>query len=87
MKRLIALSTLGLVLSFPSLSFASDYMTLYTKPVAKSEVKNEITAGNVERDFMSFYTSPKSASTETQLVSEQETDDRYISAFGVRIAM
>ena len=87
MKRLIAFATMGLVLSFSSLSFASDYMTLYTKPIAKSEVRNETIGGRVERDLMSFYTSPKSAGTKTQLVSDQETDDQHISAFGVRIAL
>ena len=46
MKRLIAMATLGLALSFSSVSLASDYMSLYTKPVAKSEVKNEIRGGN-----------------------------------------
>jgi hypothetical protein len=63
MKRLIAITTLGLALSFSSLSFAFDYMDIYTKPVVKSEVKNEINGGNVEKDFISFYTSPKSVNT------------------------
>lgn len=87
MRKSIAIATLGLVLSFSSLSFASDYMSLYTKQEAKSEVRNEAIGGSVEGDFMSFYTSPKSSSKETPLVSDQETDDLYISAFGVRIAL
>ncbi len=58
MKRLITVTTLGLALSFPSLSFAFDYMSLYTKPIAKSEVNNETKGGNVEEEFMSFYTNP-----------------------------
>ncbi|HEX3036445.1 MAG TPA: hypothetical protein VHT73_15215 [Thermodesulfobacteriota bacterium] len=87
MKRLIALSTLGLVLSFSSLSFASDYMTLYTKPISKSEVRNEITGGTVDRDSMSFYTSPKPTSTEHQLISDPTTDEDYVTAFGVRIVL
>jgi hypothetical protein len=100
MKKLIAIATLGLALSFSSLgsgvaiqregsqgttSFASDYMDLYTKPLAKSEVKNEIRGGNVERDFTSFYTSPRSVSTPTLLTSDQRSDDEYISIFGVQI--
>jgi len=87
MRRLITIATLGLVLSFSSLSFASDYMNLYTKPIARNEVKNEIKDGNVEKDFTSFYTSPKPASTKAPLVSDQKTDEDYISAFGVRIAL
>ena len=63
MKRLIAIATLGLAFSFSSLSFASDHMNLYTKPVAKSDVRNEAIGGSVERDFTSFYTSPKSSNT------------------------
>lgn len=85
MKRLIAMATLGLALSFSSVSLASDYMSLYTKPVAKSEVKNEIRGGNLERDFTSFYTSPKTVNT-TASISDQEPDDRYVFVFGVRIA-
>ena len=87
MKRLIAITTLGLALGFSSLSFASDYMTLYTKPVAKGDVKNEAIGGSVEGDFMSFYTSPKPASTQSQLISDQSTDEDYTTVFGVRIAL
>lgn len=88
MKRLIAIATLGLALGLPSLSFASDYMALYTKPAAKSEVKNEIKGGNVEKDFTSFYISPKGWSTETPYRAEQEPEDRdsYI-VFGVRVPL
>lgn len=86
MKRLIAIATLGLAFSFSSLSFASGHMNLYTKPVAKSEVRSETKGGNVEKDFTSFYTSPKSASTSASLISGSKLDDDYVSAFGVRIA-
>jgi hypothetical protein len=86
MKRLIAIATLGLAFSFSSLPFASDYMDLYTKPLAKSEVKNEIKGGNVEKDFTSFYTSPKTMNTSTSLIFDRESDDQYVSVFGVRIA-
>jgi hypothetical protein len=87
MKRLIAIATLGLAFSFSSLSFASDHMDLYTGPVAKSDVKNEAIGGTVERDFMSFYTSPKQASTQSQLISDQSTNEDYTTVFGVRIAL
>ena len=85
MKRLIAIATLGLAFSFSSLSFASDYMDLYTKSLAKSEVKDEIKGGNVEKDFTSFYTSPKTMNTSTSLIFDRESDDQYVSVFGVRI--
>jgi hypothetical protein len=39
MKRLIAITTLGLALSFSSVSFAFDYMDIYTKPAVKNEIK------------------------------------------------
>ena len=61
-------------------------MDLYTKPVVKSEVKNEIKGGNVEKDFISFYTSPKSVNTvASPLIRSQRSDDEYISVFGVQI--
>ncbi len=62
MKKLIAISALGLALSFSPLSFAIDYMNLYTKPIVKSEVKNDIKGGNVEEDFISFYFTRKEIS-------------------------
>ena len=85
MRNLIAIATLSLALSFPSLSFAFDHMNLYTEPVAKNEVNDEIKGGNVEKDFTSFYTSPKSANTATLLTADQKSDDEYISVFGVQI--
>ena len=85
MKRLIAIATLSLALSLPALSFASDYMDLYTKPMVRSEVKNEIKGGNVEKDFTSFYLSPKTANTPVTLTTGQKSDDEYISVFGVQI--
>lgn len=86
MKKFIAIGAVGLALSFPALSFASDYMDLYTEPVVKSEIRNEIKGGNVEKDFMSFYTSPKTANTTNSLIAvDEKTDNEYIFAFGVRI--
>jgi hypothetical protein len=89
MKKLIAIGALGLALGFPALSFASDYMGwVHTKPVVKSEVKDEIKGGNVEKDFMSFYISPKEANNiATSLRADRKSDDDkdYIVVFGVRI--
>lgn len=90
MKKLVVTTMLGLALSFPSLSFASDYMDLYTKPIVRSEVKNEIRGGNVEKDFISFYISPKEANNiATSLRADRKSDDDkdYIFVFGVRILL
>jgi hypothetical protein len=86
MKKLIAIASLGLALAFPSLSFASDYMELYTKPLAKDKVKNDIKGGDIERDFISFYISPKNAKPSSSFRAQQETEDRdsYI-VFGVEV--
>ena len=86
MKKLIAIATLGLALGLPSVSFASDYMALYTRPVVTSEVKNQIKGGNVERDFTSFYISPKEWSTGYSFRTEQEDRDSYI-VFGVEVPL
>jgi hypothetical protein len=86
MKRLIAIGSLGLALAFPSLSFASDYMELYTRPLAKSKVENDVKGGYIEKDFISFYTSPKSAKPSQSFSAQRETEDRdsYI-VFGVEV--
>ena len=85
MKKLIAIGTLGLVLSFPSLSFSSDYMGwLHAKPVV--EIRNEIKGGKVEKDLMSFYTRLNTTNTTDLLITaDQKSDDEYISVFGVQI--
>lgn len=86
MKRLIAIATLGLALSFPSFSYADSYIFGVRTPIVKTEVKNEVKGGMVEKDFISFYLSPKEANTETSLMTEQEVneDNSYI-VFGVRV--
>jgi hypothetical protein len=86
MKKLVAIATVGLALGFSYTSFATDFMSTYTKPATKNEVRNNIKGGNTERTLMSFYTSPKEANTTTPRISTvQKTDDQYISVFGVRI--
>jgi hypothetical protein len=85
MKRLIATTTLGLILGFSSISFAIDYMNLYTKPTAKSEVKNEVKGGDVETDFTSFYISPHPGNKTNSLTISQRPDDQSLYVFGVRV--
>ena len=55
MKKLIVVTVLGLSLGFSALSFASDYMDLYTSGPAKHEVKSGVKGGEVETSPMSFY--------------------------------
>ncbi len=87
MRRLVTIATLGLAISFSSVTFASDYMSLYTKPIVRSEVRNETKGGNVEGSPMSFYTSPKQWSvTASPATGEQKAEEGYISVFGVQIS-
>ncbi|MBF8303110.1 MAG: hypothetical protein HW396_1391, partial [Candidatus Dadabacteria bacterium] len=68
--------------------FASDsyYAFGVQLPMVKSEVENELNGGNVEKDLMSFYTSPKTANTTASLITaDQKSDDEYISVFVVQI--
>ncbi|HSE83780.1 MAG TPA: hypothetical protein VLB01_04460 [Thermodesulfobacteriota bacterium] len=87
MRKIFAITALGLALTFPSLSFAFDYMDLYTEPIVESETGDETNGGNVEKSFMSFYTTPKVANTIGSLTTaDQKSDQEYISVFGVQIS-
>ena len=88
MKRFAAVTTIGLALGFSSLSYASDFMRLYTRPVSNNEVKTEIKAGSVEKDAMSFYTSPKKvvSTTSSQATGRQAEEERF-SVFGVQVSL
>ena len=88
MKKLIAVTVLGLSLGFSSLSFASDYMDLYTNRPAVHEVKSETNGGVVETGPMSFYLGPVKvrANNETLRTTEETESDEYtLSVFGGRI--
>ena len=88
MRKLIAIATLVLGLSFFSSSFASDSYNAFgvQLPMVKSEVENEVNGGNVEKDFMSFYTNPQTANTATSLITaDQKSENEYITVFGVQI--
>jgi hypothetical protein len=87
MKKLIAIATLGLTLGFSSLSLADSYVFGVKVPVVKNEVKNNVKGGEVEKDFISFYTTPKTGNTIDTLRANQSTDDDkdYIVVFGVRV--
>jgi hypothetical protein len=87
MKRLITITTLGLAIGFSSLSFALDNYNVFGVqiPLVRSEVRNETKGGDVERDYMSFYITPKTVNVGAPLKADQKTDDEYISVFGVQV--
>ena len=88
MRRLIAIATLVLGLSFFSSSFAFDGYNVFgvRVPIVTTEVENAVSGGNVGKDFMSFYTNPQTANTTASLITaDQKSDHEYISVFGVQI--
>lgn len=86
MKKLVAITALGVALSLSSTSYATDFMSQYTKPVAKTEVRAEIKGTDVEGDHMSFYFNSKRENTNTSIRAEAETnDDTTYIVFGVQI--
>jgi hypothetical protein len=86
MKKLIAVTALGLSLGFSALSSASDYMDLYTNGPAVSEVKGGTNGGEVETSPMSFYLNPvKGHDDETLTKIEETSDENTLLVFGVRI--
>ena len=79
MKKLIAVTVLGLSLGFSALSSASDYMVLYTNGPAVYELKSEKKGGEVE-------TSPvKTHGDDTLTTVEETSDENTLLVFGVRI--
>jgi hypothetical protein len=88
MRKLIAITVLGLSLGFSALSFASDYMDLYTNRPAVHEVKSETKGGEVETSPMSFYLSPVKAHINNDTLrtaEETESDENTLLVFGVRV--
>lgn len=88
MKKVIAITILALSLGFSALSFASDYMDLYTNGPAVDEVKSETKGGEVETSPMSFYCSPVKAHINNDTLrtaEETESDENTLMVFGVRI--
>ena len=86
MKKLIAVTVLGLSLGFSALSSASDYMDLYTSGPAVNEVKGETKGGEIETSPMRFYLSPVKGHDDETLTTVEETgDENTLLVFGVRI--
>ena len=86
MKKLITVMVFGLSLGFSGISFASDYMDLYTHGPAVHEVKSEAKGGEIETSPMSFYLSPIKVHDNGTLTTAEETgDENTLLVFGVRI--
>lgn len=86
MKKLIAVTVFGLSLGFSAVSFASDYMDLYTNGPAEIEAKGETKGGEVETSPMSFYLNPVKGQDDETLTKVGETsDENTLLVFGVRI--
>jgi len=75
MKKLVAIAALGLILSFSTISIASDYMGFYTNPIITNEVNNITKNGKIERDHMSLYSTPKGTDETTSALGRNTTED------------
>ena len=79
MKKLVAITALGLSLGFSALTFASEHMDLYTNGPSQKEVSSEARGGEVETSPMSFYLSPFKVKTESTLnTAEGSEDDDFV---------
>lgn len=87
MKKLIAVTALGLSLGFSALTFASDHMELYVNGPTVKEVNGTAKGGEVETSSMSFYLGDHNVrKTETlRTAAEVESDETTLTVFGVRI--
>ncbi|MEQ9617778.1 MAG: hypothetical protein RIG61_01220 [Deltaproteobacteria bacterium] len=88
MKKLVAITALGLSLGFSSLSFPANHMDLYTNASSISEVKSGTKGGEIETSPMSFYLSPVKAHTRVgtlETAEETENEESTLFVFGVRI--
>lgn len=85
MKKLAAITAVGLVLGFSNASFASDYMSLYTQDSLSHEVSGDLKGGEIETTPMSFYVNPVINETDSDLIMEAHNDENGILVFGIRI--
>ncbi|GIW46820.1 MAG: hypothetical protein KatS3mg078_0697 [Deltaproteobacteria bacterium] len=88
MKRFLAITTLVFAFGFSSLSLASNEHNVFgvSVPVVKNEVRDSLKRGNIEKDFMGFYTSSKITTEDVFKKEAVVKEDNYISIFGVRIS-
>ena len=87
MRKLLAIATLSLALLSPSLSFADVNVFGVQTPIAKNEVSDQAKGGNVEKDFISFYISPKGENIENDSKqTNNSSEEDGLIVFGVSIA-
>ncbi len=86
MKKLVAITALGLAFGLSNSSFASDYMSIYTNSPASQDTTTEITGGEVETSPMSFYLSPvKKGTGRDQTAKAADNDEPTLLVFGVSL--
>ncbi len=85
MKKLAAITVLGLVIGFSSSSFAADHMSLYTQSSTGQEVTSELHSGEIETSPMSFYVNPIINEIGSDLITKAYNDDIGLLVFGIRI--
>ncbi len=86
MKKLVAITALGLALGFSNSSFASDYMGIYLSSPTAQDITTEISGGEVETNPMSFYLSPvKKGTGRDQTAKAADNDEPTLLVFGVSL--
>jgi hypothetical protein len=84
MKKLAAITAMGLLLSFSTFSIASDYMALYTSQVATGIAKSNVDGGKIQTDLMSFYLTPKGTEeTDAAWTGNKHQDGNSYMVFSV----
>lgn len=86
MKKLLAIATLGIAISFPSLSVADIQPFGVETPIESASVENKIDGGYTVNNYMDFYLNPMVENTEYLLSTIHETGEKesYV-VFGVKI--
>lgn len=86
MKKLVAITALGIALGFSNSSFAVNFVDVDTKSPSSQEVTTEITGGEVETNSMSFYLSPvKKGTGREQTAKAADNDEPTLLVFGVSL--
>ena len=87
MKKLIAVTAIGLSLGFSALTFASDHMDLYVNGPSVKEASGSAKGGEVETSPMSFYLGDHNVRNIEALRTAEEGagDENTLTVFGVRI--
>ena len=87
MKKLIAVTALGLTLGLSTFSNASERMDLYTNGQSVNKVKGDTKGGEIETSPMSFYLGNHNGriSETLRTVEAGEDEENTLLVLGVRI--